>query len=672
MPKIAPGIKKQLNKLREQLRHHAYLYYVLDDPEISDSEYDRIYRELQQLEQANPDLITHDSPTQRVGAEPLEAFSQVQHRIPMLSLDNVFSDDELDAFYKRVQDRLAVENHIEFAAEPKLDGLAVSIVYEKGELVQAATRGDGSTGEDVTQNIRTVHSVPLRLLGENYPDILEVRGEVFMPKAGFEKLNQRARELGEKTFVNPRNAAAGSLRQLDPRIASQRPLALYCYAVGFVEGYSLPETHGEMLETLRQWGLPVCPESNVVTGVKGCAKFYNDILKRRDRLAYDIDGVVYKVNHFSLQQQLGFVARAPRWAIAHKFPAQEEMTHILDVDFQVGRTGALTPVARLEPVFVGGVTVSNATLHNMDEVARKDVRVGDKVMVRRAGDVIPEVVRVVQGSRKKNTKKITLPEKCPVCGSDVEQLEGEAVARCSGGLFCKAQRTEAIKHYASRKAMDIDGLGEKLVEQLVEADLINTVADLYKLEAGPVAALDRMGEKSADNLIKAIASTKHPRLSRFIYALGIREVGETTAASLASVYTDLDKLKQVSEEELQQVPDIGPIVAQHIVHFFAQPHNREVIQNIIDAGVSFKVVKKDSNINQTLSGKTFVVTGTLSTMTREQAKEKLRAAGAKVTGSVSTKTDYLLAGENAGSKLAKAESLGVTVLDEKGLESLLR
>jgi DNA ligase (NAD+) len=488
MPKISPGIKKQVKHLREKLRHHAYLYYVLDDPEISDSEYDRIYRELQQLEQKYPDLVTHDSPTQRVGAEPLEAFSQIQHRIPMLSLDNVFSDDELHAFNKRVQDRLGSEKKVEYAAEPKLDGLAVSIVYEKGELVQAATRGDGTTGEDVTQNIRTVHSVPLHLLGNNYPSTLEVRGEVFMPKAGFEKLNQRAREAGEKTFVNPRNAAAGSLRQLDPKIASQRPLAIYCYAVGVVEGYTLPETHNEMLELLKQWGLPVCVESSVVKGVDDCLKYYKNVLKKRDKLAYDIDGVVYKVNHYGLQQQLGFVARAPRWAIAHKFPAQEEQTKILDVDFQVGRTGALTPVARLEPVFVGGVTVSNATLHNMDEVTRNDIRIGDKVMIRRAGDVIPEVVRVVPGSRSKQVRKIILPGKCPVCGSDVEQLEGEAVARCSGGLFCKAQRTEAIKHYASRKAMDIDGLGEKLVEQLVEAGLISTIADLYKLKASPVAA----------------------------------------------------------------------------------------------------------------------------------------------------------------------------------------
>lgn len=670
--KVASGIKKKIESLREQLRRHAHLYYVLDDPEISDIEYDRMYRELEQLEKDNPDLITHDSPTQRVGAKPLESFSQVRHRIPMLSLDNVFSDNELHAFYKRIQDRLGSDDGIEFAAEPKLDGLAISIVYEKGELVQAATRGDGATGEDVTQNIRTVHSIPLRLLGNNYPDVLEVRGEVFMPKAGFEKLNKRARDSGEKTFVNPRNAAAGSLRQLDPKIAAQRPLALYSYGVGVVEGCSLPDTHSEVLELLKQWGLPVCSESRVVIGVEGCLAFYSSMLKKRDRLAYDIDGVVYKVNHYKLQQQLGFVSRAPRWAIAHKFPAQEEITRILDVDFQVGRTGALTPVARLEPVFVGGVTVSNATLHNMDEVNRKDVRIGDKVMVRRAGDVIPEVVRVVPGSRNKGVKKIILPSKCPVCGSDVDQIEGEAVARCSGGLFCKAQRTEAIKHFASRKAMDIDGLGEKLVEQLVEAGLINTIADLYKLKAGSVAALDRMGEKSANNLVKAIENSKQPNLARFIYALGIREVGEATASALANAYGDLDKLKQADEEELQQVPDVGPVVAQHIIHFFAQPHNREVIQNILDAGVTPQAIKKNSTTSQTLLGKTFVLTGTLISMTREQAKEKLQAAGARVSGSVSAKTDFLLAGENAGSKLSKAEQLGVTVLDEKAFELLLK
>lgn len=662
-------IQSKIDRLRQQLRHHSNLYYVLDDPEISDSEYDRMYRDLQQFEQDNPELITHDSPTQRVGAEPLDSFSQIQHRMPMLSLDNVFSEDELQAFYKRIQDRLSLTDSIEFAVEPKLDGLAVSIVYENGELVQAATRGDGLTGEDVTQNIRTVQSVPLHLMGDDYPDVLEVRGEVFMPKSGFDELNRVARENGEKTFVNPRNAAAGSLRQLDPKITATRPLAMYCYSAGVVEGFNLPDTHSEILQQIKRWGFPVCNESKVVRGVQGCIEFYKSILNKRDGLAYDIDGVVYKVNQLVLQNELGFVARAPRWAIAHKFPAQEETTKILDVDFQVGRTGAITPVARLEPVFVGGVTVSNATLHNMDEVRRKDIHIGDKVIVRRAGDVIPEVARVVSSARTKNVKKILLPKQCPVCGSDVEQTETEAVARCSGGLFCKAQRTEAIKHYASRKAIDIDGLGDKLVEQLVEAGLINTVADLYRLDVDAVAALERMGEKSASNLIEAITNSKQPTLAKFIYALGIREVGETTASSLADAFENIDSLAEADEESLQQVSDVGPVVAQHVVHFFLQQHNRDVIQQLLDAGIRFKQRAVSKEINEQLKDKIFVITGTLHTMTRDQAKQKLLAAGAKVTGSVSAKTDYLLAGEKAGSKLSKAEKLGVKVITEQQLEN---
>ena len=668
---ISDKIKTRIDNLRQQLRHHANLYYVQDDPEISDSEYDRLYCELQQLEIENPELLTNDSPTQRVGAKPLDAFSQIQHRMPMLSLDNVFSEEELQSFYKRIQDRLGSTDLIEFAVEPKLDGLAISIVYEKGELVQAATRGDGATGEDVTQNIRTVQSIPLHLMGDDYPDVLEVRGEVFMPKAGFDELNRLAREKGEKTFVNPRNAAAGSLRQLDPKITAQRPLAMYCYAAGVVEGFDMPDTHGEILQQIKRWGFPVCKESKVVVGVQACIDFYNGILKNRDQLSYDIDGVVYKVNRLALQDELGFVARAPRWAIAHKFPAQEEITKILDVDFQVGRTGALTPVARLEPVFVGGVTVSNATLHNMDEVNRKDIHIGDKVIVRRAGDVIPEVARVVTSARSADVKPIILPKQCPVCDSDVEQAEGEAVARCSGGLFCKAQRSEAIKHYASRKAMDIDGLGDKLVEQLVDAGLINTVADLYHLNEQAVAALERMAEKSASNLIEAIANSMQPTLAKFIYALGIREVGETTASSLADAFEDLDALAKADEEALKQVSDVGPIVAQHVVHFFSQPHNLEVIDELIKAGVSFKQRLVPGKINEQLKGKTFVITGTLHSMTRDQAKEKLLAAGAKVTGSVSAKTDYLLAGEKAGSKLSKAEKLGVNVITEQYLEDLL-
>jgi len=659
----------RIDQLREQLNRHSYLYYVLDSPEVPDSEYDRLYRELQQLEQKCPDLVTPDSPTQRVGEQPLKAFSQLTHRIPMLSLDNVFSEDELEAFFKRIHDRLERDEELEFNAEPKLDGLAVSLIYEKGLFEQAATRGDGATGEDVTQNVRTIHAVPLRLTGKAYPDLLEVRGEVFMPKDGFNKLNKRAVEKGEKTFVNPRNAAAGSLRQLDPKITASRPLAFYSYSTGAVEGGDIPDTQHKVLSQLQKWGLPVCPEVKLARGIKGCVDYYDNIQRLRDDLPYDIDGVVYKVNSLDLQRRLGFVARAPRWAIAHKFPAQEEVTYISHVDFQVGRTGAITPVARLEPVFVGGVTVSNATLHNMDEIERKDIRIGDRVFIRRAGDVIPEVVRVVPGSRKKNVKKIKLPEHCPVCGSDIERIEGEAVARCTGGLICKAQRSEAIKHFASRKAMDIDGLGDKLVEQMVESGMIETVVDLYGLRADQVAGLERMGQKSAENLITAIDNSRKPALDKLIYALGIREVGEATARSLASSFGNLQLIKETDEDVLQQIQDIGPVVAKHITHFFAQPHNQQVIEQLLKE-IDIQLPVAD-NSKQVLSGKTFVITGTLSEMTRDEARDLLQSAGAKVSGSVSAKTDYLLAGEKAGSKLAKAEKLGVEAIDEARLKELL-
>ncbi len=667
-------VQQQIEQLRAELRHHANLYYVLDQPEIPDAEYDRLYRQLQDLEAEHPEYIRSDSPTQRVGAKPLTSFSQVRHRVPMLSLDNVFSEDELAAFNKRLRDRLETEQELVFSAEPKLDGLAVSLVYEQGELVQAATRGDGNTGEDVTSNIRTIQSVPLRLLGEKIPDVLEVRGEVFMPKAAFNKLNAEASANDEKTFVNPRNAAAGSLRQLDPAVTAHRSLAMYCYALGYVDGDLPSHTHSEALATLRHLGLPVCNEIEIVTGVEGCMHFYHAILKKRDALPYDIDGVVYKVDDISLQEKLGFVSRAPRWAIAHKFPAQEEMTQLEGVDFQVGRTGALTPVARLKPVFVGGVTVSNATLHNMDEVRRKDIRVGDTVIVRRAGDVIPEVVAAVTSRRSGDEDMIHLPEHCPVCQSDIEQVEGEAVARCTGGLFCRAQQVEAIKHFASRKAMDIDGLGDKLVEQLVEAGMIKSVADIYTLEKEQIAKLERMGEKSAENLIAAIDRSRTVSLARFIYALGIREVGEATARNLADAYQGIEKLKAADEEDLQTVPDIGPVVAKHIVHFFRQPHNLEVIDQLLDkkiGAIQFEAVPVVKASSSALSGKTVVITGTLSGITRDEAKQSLLAAGAKVTGSVSAKTDYLLAGEKAGSKLSKAEKLGVTIIDEAALEKLL-
>jgi DNA ligase (NAD+) len=660
---------QRIEKLREQLNHHSYLYYVLDNPEIPDSEYDRLYRELQRLEQKYPELVTADSPTQRVGEQPLKSFSQLRHRIPMLSLDNVFSEDELEAFFKRIHDRLELDEELEFNAEPKLDGLAVSLIYEHGLFQQAATRGDGTTGEDVTQNVRTIRAVPLRLSGRGYPELLEVRGEIFMPREGFNKLNKRALEKGEKTFVNPRNAAAGSLRQLDPRITASRPLAFYCYSTGAVEGGGIPDTQNKVLSQMQQWGLPVCPEVELVKGVKGCINYYETIQRQRDQLPYDIDGVVYKVDSLELQRRLGFVARAPRWAVAHKFPAQEEVTFITHVDFQVGRTGAITPVARLQPVFVGGVTVSNATLHNMDEIERKDIRIGDKVFIRRAGDVIPEVVRVVPGSRKKNVKKIKLPAHCPVCGSDIERIEGEAVARCTGGLICKAQRTEAIKHFASRKAMDIDGLGDRLVEQMVESGLIETVVDLYSLRVEEVAELERMGQKSAENLIAAIDNSRKPALEKLIYALGIREVGEATARSLARSFGNLQLIMDADEDVLQDIQDIGPVVAKHITHFFAQPHNQRVIERLLkEIEIQSPAA---SEKKQVLAGKTFVITGTLSDMTRDEAKQLLQAAGAKVSGSVSAKTDYLLAGEKAGSKLARAEKLGVEVIDEAGLRQLL-
>lgn len=663
--------EQKIQKLREQLNFHNYRYYVLDDPEIPDAEYDRLLRELEKLEAEHPELITEDSPTQRVGAKPLASFDQVQHEIPMLSLGNCFSQEELDAFIKRIGDRLGSNEQIEFTVEPKLDGLAVSLRYENGLLVQAATRGDGTTGENITQNIRTIPSVPLRLIGDDVPPVLEVRGEVYMPKQGFEELNRRAAERGEKVFANPRNAAAGSLRQLDSSITATRPLEIYCYGHGSVEGWDLPATHHEILEQLKQWGLRICPEIRVVKGGEGCLEYYDDIQSRRAALPYEIDGVVYKVNRLDLQEELGFVSRAPRWAIAHKFPAQEEMTTLLDVDFQVGRTGALTPVARLEPVFVGGVTVSNATLHNMDEIERKDVRIGDTVIVRRAGDVIPEVVSSIPSRRPNNARLIEMPTSCPACGSEVIRPEGEAVARCTGGLYCPAQRKQAIKHFASRKAMDIEGLGDKLVDQLVEAELVDHVDDIFNLSVEKLAELERMGEKSAQNLVDAIEKSKQTTLARFIFALGIREVGEATALSLAQWFGDLNKLKQADVESLQKVPDVGPIVASHIHAFFTQPHNLEIIDRLIEAGVNWPVVETLPMDERPLDGMTFVLTGTLSTMTRDEAKQKLQAMGAKVSGSVSKKTSAVVAGEKAGSKLDKAESLGVRILDEDALQRLL-
>lgn len=685
--------KQQIEKLRKQIQSHNHRYYVLDDPDVSDSEYDRLMRELQKLEAENPELITEDSPTQRVGAVPLGEFDQVTHEVPMLSLGNVFSEEELHAFDKRLHDRLDNDDEIEYVAEPKLDGLAVSLLYKQGKLVQAATRGDGTTGENITQNVRTIQSIPLKLMGDDYPDVLEVRGEVIMPKDGFEAFNAKARAAGEKTFVNPRNAAAGSLRQLDSRITAQRPLDMHCYAMGKVEGKALPATHFEMLQQLGRWGLRINPEIKVVQGVEGCAEYYQNIGEKRQHLSYEIDGVVYKTNRFDQQEKLGFVSRAPRWATAHKFPAQEEMSKVLDVEFQVGRTGAITPVARLEPTFVGGVTVSNATLHNMDEVERKDVRIGDTVIIRRAGDVIPEVARVLVERRPNDALKIILPEECPVCGSEVVRLDDEAIARCTGGLFCNAQRKEAIKHFASRKAMDIDGLGDKLVDQLFDAKLIEHVDDLFLLKAEDVARLERMGEKSAENLINALQASKHTELHRFIYALGIREVGEATAKSLASHFSlvryyrtrrynhltrsqprirELQKIMQATEEKLQEVDDVGPIVAAHLQSFFKQEHNRMVIRKLLAAGVTWKkpkvVVKKEA---LPLLGHIYVLTGKLSKIPRNKAKAQLEVLGAKVTGSVSKKTTAVFAGEKAGSKLDKAKKLAIDVLSEDDLLALI-
>ncbi len=672
---MSRSVQNTLARLRDEIRHHNYRYHVLDDPEVPDAEYDRLMRELIALEKKHPELVTADSPSQRVGDAPISAFGTVQHQIPMLSLENVFAEDELRDFHRRVTEKLELgdaEEELAYAAEPKLDGAAVSLMYVDGILVQGATRGDGSKGEDITHNVKTIEAIPLRLRGDSFPRTLEVRGEVFMPKEGFEEYNRKAAETGEKTFVNPRNAAAGSLRQLDPRLTAARPLDIYVYTVGVVEGGVLPDTHSETLAKLRGWGLKTCPESEVVAGVEGCLDFYERIGSARESLPYEIDGVVYKVDAFRQQRELGFVSRAPRWAIAHKFPAQEEMTVLKGVDFQVGRTGALTPVARLEPVFVGGVTVSNATLHNMDELERKDVRVGDTVIVRRQGDVIPAVVGVIKSRRPKGTRRVKLPKSCPVCGSHVVREEGEAVARCTGGLICSAQRIEALKHFVSRKAMDIDGLGAKLIEQLVAIDRVRTPADLFTLRVEELVELERMGDKSAEKLVAAIDAAKQTSLPRFLFALGIREVGEATAASLAQSLGRLENLLSADEERLQAVPDVGPIVARRIVEFFAEPHNLEVIETLRNSGVSWPESEPvDVPEDGPLSGRVFVLTGTLSNMTRDEAKALVVARGGKVTGSVSRKTDYVVFGEKAGSKLTKARQLEVETLDENAFIALM-
>ncbi|MGY5956003.1 NAD-dependent DNA ligase LigA [Kosakonia sp. BK9b] len=668
------SIEQQLTELRTTLRHHEYLYHVMDAPEIPDAEYDRLMRELRELETAHPDLITPDSPTQRVGAAPLTAFSQVRHEMPMLSLDNVFDEESFLAFNKRVQDRLKSVDALTYCCELKLDGLAVSILYEQGVLIRAATRGDGTTGEDITTNVRTIRSIPLKLHGDNIPARLEVRGEVFLPQSGFEKINEDARRTGAKVFANPRNAAAGSLRQLDPRITAKRPLTFFCYGVGVLEGGELPRSHLARLQQFKAWGLPVSDRIRLCDSPEAVLAFYHQVENDRPTLGFDIDGVVIKVDSLDLQEQLGFVARAPRWAVAFKFPAQEQMTYVRDVEFQVGRTGAITPVARLEPVQVAGVLVSNATLHNADEIDRLGLRIGDKVVIRRAGDVIPQVVNVVLSERPPETREVVFPAHCPVCGSDVERVEGEAVTRCTGGLICGAQRKEALKHFVSRRAMDVDGMGDKIIDQLVEKEYVHTPADLFRLSAGKLTGLDRMGPKSAQNIVNALEKAKETTFARFLYALGIREVGEATAAGLAAYFGTLEALMAASVDELQKVPDVGVVVAKHVDNFFNEESNREVIRQLVsDVGIRWPapVAVNAEEIDSPFAGKTVVLTGSLSQLSRDEAKARLTALGAKVAGSVSKKTDLVIAGEAAGSKLAKAQELGIAVIDEAEMIRLL-
>lgn len=665
--------EQKLTELRTTLRHHEYLYHVMDTPEIPDAEYDRLMRELRELEAQHPELITPDSPTQRVGAAPLASFSQIRHEVPMLSLDNVFDEESFLAFNKRVQDRLKNSDDLTYCCELKLDGLAVSILYENGLLVQAATRGDGTTGEDITSNVRTIRAIPLKLRGDNIPQRLEVRGEVFLPQAGFEKINEEARRTGGKVFANPRNAAAGSLRQLDPRITAKRPLTFFCYGVGVLEGGELPASHSARLQQFKFWGLPVSERVKLCHTPEEVLTYYRKVEEDRPNLGFDIDGVVIKVDSLALQEQLGFVARAPRWAVAFKFPAQEQMTFVRDVEFQVGRTGAITPVARLEPVHVAGVLVSNATLHNADEIERLGLRIGDKVVIRRAGDVIPQVVNVVLSERPEETREIVFPTHCPVCHSDVERVEGEVVTRCTGGLICGAQRKESLKHFVSRRALDVDGMGDKIIDQLVEKEYVHTPADLFQLTPGKLTGLDRMGPKSAQNIVDALEKSKETTFARFLYALGIREVGEVTAAGLAAHFGTIEALEQASIDDLQKVPDVGIVVATHVRNFFAEESNREVIAQLRKEGVRWPapVLVNAEEIDSPFAGKTIVLTGSLSQLSRDDAKAQLVALGAKVAGSVSKKTDLVIAGEAAGSKLAKAQELGIAVIDEDEMLRLL-
>jgi DNA ligase (NAD+) len=658
-------------QLRDEINGHDYRYYVLNEPAVPDAEYDRLMIELRALEAAHPELLSADSPTQRVSGSVSPEFAEVRHTIPMLSLANGFTEEDLRDFDRKVRERLGSSGPIEYAAEPKLDGLAISVLFRNGEYVRAATRGDGVTGEDVTANVATIRSVPRRLRGKA-PALLEVRGEVFMPYAGFEKMNRELEARGEKTYVNPRNTASGSLRQLDPRVTASRPLDLFFYALGVVEGGAIPERQSQLAPQLNEWGLRTCPEGKRVSGVEGCLDYYRDIGARRAKLPYQIDGVVYKVDSRADQERLGFVSRAPRWALAHKFPADEELTVLEDVIFNVGRTGALTPAAKLKPVFVGGVTVSNATLHNMDEVARKGFMIGDTVIVRRAGDVIPEVVRYLPEKRPANPKPIVMPAQCPVCGSPVVRLETQAVYKCTGGVLkCRAQRAEWIMHFAGRRALDIEGLGEKLIEQLVEDGSISTPADLYALEVGPLAERERMGEKSAANVVDAIARSRETTLARFLFGLGIAQVGESTARALAEHFGNLDDLMKATAAQIEETPDVGPIVSAEVAKFFASPLAQEVIARLRSSGVRWQDIDVQRAAALPLAGLTFVITGTLAGREREAAEDALRALGAKVSGSVSKKTSFLVAGADAGSKLAKAQGLGVPVLDEAALEQIL-
>ena len=664
--------------LREAIRGHDHRYYVLDDPEIPDREYDGLMRKLERLEADHPELVTGDSPTQRVGAAPSESFAEAIHYVAMLSLANAFDEDEVRAFDRRIRERLGAEEAggftLDYTGEAKIDGVAMSLVYERGTLVRGATRGDGVRGEDVTANVRTIRTIPLKLLGPTAPALIEIRGEIFMPRDGFERMNEEQRERDEQTYVNPRNAASGALRQLDPGVTASRPLSMYCYGSGMVsEDAVLPHRHSDLLEVMAAWGLPVSPHTRVLTDVDACLAYHSDIGRRRDSLGHDIDGVVFKLNDLRAREIVGQVSRAPRWAIAYKFPAEEALTHVAGIDVQVGRTGALTPVARLDPVFVGGVTVTNATLHNQDEIDRKDVRVGDTVWVRRAGDVIPEVIRVVPEHRPEGTQRFTLPERCPACGSEAVRSEGEAAVRCTGGLVCPAQRKQAIRHFASRRALDIEGLGEKLVDQLVERGMVSTVADVFRLEVADLADLDRMAEKSAQNLKDGIERARRTTLDRLLHALGIRDVGEATAAALAAHFGSLQALRDADEDALVEVPDVGPVVAASILRFFAEPRNTPVVNALVKE-LSWEETVPSPATDQApspLAGKTFVLTGTLKAMSRDDAKRRLQALGAKVAGSVSKRTDYVVAGANPGSKLDKAQTLGIVVLDDDGLMELL-